>query len=163
MFAEQHLHNTQWLYFMEALSLFTSEWEITQGFELNSVVIRGKQRANTDPGFGLATPGRKVIQSFQSVKHLAIVSTKIILFMILKSFMLSQVSLCIIRTTDNWFIQNIPMTKILYPVHITLNPSFPIPPGLRKLSSLFFFLSTHMHYCLPKPNNSLKCESMQSI
>lgn len=43
MFPEQHLHNTQWLYFIKALSLFTSECEIIQEFELKSAIIRGNK------------------------------------------------------------------------------------------------------------------------
>lgn len=112
-----------------------------------------QQRANTDPGFGLATAGRKVIHSFQFVKHLAVASTKMILFMTLNSFMFSQVSLCITRTVENWFIQKIPMIKIPYPARITLKPSFPTP-GLGKILvhtfffSLSFFFSFSLKYTL---------------
>jgi len=43
MFAEQHLHNTQRLYFIKAFSLFTSECEINQGLEPKSAIIRGNK------------------------------------------------------------------------------------------------------------------------
>lgn len=127
-----------------------------------------QQRADTDPRFGLATAGRKVIHSFQFVEHLAAASTEMILFMTLNSFIFSQVSLCIMRAVENWFMQSIPIIKIPYPC-ITLRPSFPTPLGMGKLLghtyffSLFFLLSTDLHHYLPKPKTTLNCESMQCI
>lgn len=97
-----------------------------------------QQRADTDPGFALATAGREVIHSFQFAEHLAAASTEMILFMTLNSFIFLQVSLCIMRAVENWLIQNIQMIKIPYPC-ITLRPSFPTPLSLGKLLGHAYF------------------------
>ena len=85
--------------------------------------------------------------SFHFVKHLVVGSTKMILFMTLNSFVFSQVSLCIIRTVKNWFIQNIAMIKIPYPACITLNSVFPYSSWLGEAFRshlLFLFLKKYI-------------------
>lgn len=136
IFAEQHLHNTQWLYFIKALHF--GMWS-QSGVWAPVSNYQKQQRANTDPGFALATAGRKVLQHVQTINHLI---PKLFLLITPHSLRFVQVSLCIFWTRENWLVQITPPIKIPYPAsnfltHLFLLPvwgrfSPPLPP--------FFFL-----------------------
>lgn len=152
IFAEQHLHNTQWLYFIKALHF--SMWSQSEVWAQVSNYQK-QQRANTDPGFALATAGRKVLQHVQIIKHLI---TKLFLLKTPNSLRFAQTSLCNFWIFENCLVQTTPTIKIPYPASNFLMHLFLLLVwGSFSPPSPFFFSSLrvhglHLHPCLPKLN-----------